>query len=199
MTTAKGAARRAALLDAAETTLATGGHTALSLRAVADTAGVRLGHLQYYFPTRDSLVAEVLARILQRSLDRVTEIPSARLDDTVQLLLSQQTDEQLVRVFVELWALAAHDEPTAATLRSFYRQYAALITAHITTHAPDLSPAQRHARAEVFIALMEGSSLLRSGIAGTPSAETDEVLVRVAVGVLRGEPRVGGELGGHRG
>ncbi|MFI1866081.1 TetR/AcrR family transcriptional regulator [Streptomyces jumonjinensis] len=187
MTTAKGAARRAALLDAAEAALVGGGHTALSLRAVADAAGVRLGHLQYYFPSRDTLVAELLARILQRSLDRVAEtVPDGRLDELVALLLAQQTDAQLVRVFVELWALAARDEAVAVRVRAFYRQYADLLTDRIRTHAPGVPPEEHRARAEVFIALIEGGSLMRSGVAGTPSAATDALISRTALGILTG-------------
>ncbi|KQZ16540.1 MULTISPECIES: TetR/AcrR family transcriptional regulator [Streptomyces] len=188
MTTAKGAARRAALLDAAEATLVGGGYTALSLRAVADTAGIRLGHLQHYFPSRDSLVAELLARILQRSLDRVTEVvPDGRPDEVIGLLLAQQSDTQLVRVFVELWALAARDEAVAVAVRAFYRQYADLLADRIRTHAPGVPQEEHHARAEVFIALLEGSTLMRSGVAGTPSTATDALISRTALGILIGD------------
>ncbi|GAA2252794.1 hypothetical protein GCM10010232_46560 [Streptomyces amakusaensis] len=190
MTTAKGTARRAALLDAAETTLIAGGHSALSLRAVADTAGVRLGHLQYYFSTRDALVSELLARILQRSLDEVAAAvpssPDAPLDDLVTVLLAQQTDAELVRVFVELWALAARDESVATAVRAFYVQYADLVAARIGAHAPDVPAEEVRARAETFIALIEGSSLLRSGVGGSPSQATDELILRTALGILTG-------------
>lgn len=213
MTTAKGAARRAAVLDAAETVLVRDGHTALSLRAVADAAGVRLGHLQYYFPSRDGLVAELLARVLQRSLDQITaaalggadgagapEAPAAPDDPAgpraldgpqgddglISALLAQQTDARLVRVFVELWALAARDEAVAVVVRDFYRQYADLLADRVRTHAPGLPPEERRARAEVFIALIEGSSLLRSGVAGAPSAAADALIARTALGLLTG-------------
>ncbi|MER6914770.1 TetR family transcriptional regulator [Streptomyces sp. NPDC000594] len=187
MTTAKGAARRTALLDAAESVLLTGGHTALSLRAVADSAGVRLGHLQYYFPSRDSLVAEVLARILQRSLDRFTEAaPAGGPGDLVTLVLDQHTDAELVRVFTELWALAARDESVATAVRGFYDRYAELLTERIRGHAPTLSADEQRARAETFIALVEGASLLRSGVAGNPSPATDEVIARTALALLTG-------------
>ncbi|GLF94956.1 TetR/AcrR family transcriptional regulator [Streptomyces yaizuensis] len=197
MTTAKGAARRTALLDAAEALLVSGGHTALSLRAVADAAGVRLGHLQYYFPSRDGLVAELLARILQRSLDHLTESATdggsgsgtddVGLDALVGMVLGQQTDTGLVRVFAELWALAARDESVATAVRAFYRQYVDLVADRIATHAPGLPPPERRARAEVFIALVEGASLMRSGIAGTPSAATDALISGTALAILTGK------------
>ncbi|MEU9105573.1 TetR family transcriptional regulator [Streptomyces xanthophaeus] len=201
MSTAKGSARRTALLDAAERTLVGGGHGALSLRAVADAAAVRLGHLQYYFPTRDTLLEAVLDRLLRRSLDRLTEVApglapdsteAVPLDRLIELLLAEQNDPELVRVFVELWALAARDEAVATAVRTFYGHYADLVTGQIRLHLPHLSAGEHRARAQVFIALLEGSALLRSGIAGTPSAATDALVARTALALVTA-PGAGGQ------
>ncbi|MEU7328873.1 TetR/AcrR family transcriptional regulator [Streptomyces parvus] len=198
MSTAKGSARRAALLDAAEATLVGSGHAALSLRAVAEAAGVRLGHLQYYFPTRDILLEAVLDRLLSRSLDRLTaSVPGLGPDGSgaagppdrlVDLLLAEQNDPDLVRVFAELWALAARDEAVATAMRAFYRQYADLVTEQVRRDRPDLPDDELRARAEVFIALLEGSALMRSGIAGKPSPATDALISRTALTLIAGAP-----------
>ncbi|MGW5851732.1 TetR/AcrR family transcriptional regulator [Streptomyces sp. NPDC055254] len=204
MSTAKGSARRAALLDAAERTLIGGGHGALSLRAVAEAAGVRLGHLQYYFPTRDTLLDAVLDRLLRRSLDRLADVapglgPDSTepvpLDRLVDLLLAEQDDPALVGLFVELWALAARDASVAGAVRTFYRHYADLVTTQIRLHLPDLPASEHRARAEVFIALLEGSALMRSGIAGTPKPATDSLLARTALTLLTGHADTGGHGG----
>ncbi|MFI5527897.1 TetR/AcrR family transcriptional regulator [Kitasatospora sp. NPDC051853] len=189
MTTAKGSARRTAILDAAERTLLTGGHGALSLRAVAEAAGVRLGHLQYYFPSRDRLVAELLARVLHRSLEQLgaeAAAPGADPERLVEVLLAQHQDAELVRLFVELWALAAGDEAVAAAVRAFYADYVRLVAGQIGSRRPELPVAECLARAETFVALVEGASLFRSGVAGRASAETDRQLVRTARALLEG-------------
>ncbi|MGW4650034.1 TetR/AcrR family transcriptional regulator [Kitasatospora sp. NPDC004289] len=189
MSTAKGSARRTAILDAAERTLVTGGHGALSLRAVAEAAGVRLGHLQYYFPSRDQLVAELLARVLHRSLEQLgaesaaTEADPERL---VAMLLAQHQDGELVRLFVELWALAARDEAVAAAVRAFYADYGRLVAGQIGGWRPELPVAECLARAEAFVALIEGASLFRSGVAGRSSAGTDGQLLSAARLLLLG-------------
>ncbi|MFE0013149.1 TetR/AcrR family transcriptional regulator, partial [Streptomyces erythrochromogenes] len=76
--TPKGHQRRAALLDAAEHVLGSAGGAELTMRAVADAAGVRLGHLQYYFPARSDLLAALLDRILTASLARGGRPPGGR-------------------------------------------------------------------------------------------------------------------------
>ncbi|MFD3803125.1 TetR/AcrR family transcriptional regulator [Streptomyces sp. NPDC058611] len=198
MSTAKGSARRAALLDAAERTLVGGGHGALSLRAVAEAAGVRLGHLQYYFPTRDGLLDAVLDRLLSRSLERLADVAPGLggggeqaaepvpLQRVIALLLAEQNDPDLVRVFVELWALAARDEAVAAAVRTFYGRYADLVAEQVRLHLPGLPEQERRARAEAFIALLEGSALMRSGIAGNASPATDSLIAQTAYALLSG-------------
>ncbi|MFJ7417057.1 TetR/AcrR family transcriptional regulator [Streptomyces uncialis] len=187
--TGKGERKRGELLDAAETVLLASGYPELSMRAVATAAGVRLGHLQYYFPTRPDLVAALLDRVLRRSLVRLDPLLAAApetLDATglVRALLADQDDPALVRLFTELWALAALDETVATAVRAFYHDYRERLTEHIRRHRPTLPDADRRARAEVFIMLIEGASLFRSGTTSRRSPESDARLLATAVALL---------------
>ncbi|MGK5642343.1 TetR/AcrR family transcriptional regulator [Streptomyces sp. URMC 126] len=191
--TRQGSARRASLLDAAEAVLVAKGNADASLRAVAAEAGVRLGHLQHYFPTRADLVRAVLERALDRSLERLTgpaglggpDGPGPDPAEAVAVVLAEQEDPHLVRLFVEIWALAARDEAIAEAVRAFYRRYADHVTAYVRTLRPDWPAERCRGRAETFVALAEGASLLRSGIAGHRSAATDAHLVEAAIRLLR--------------
>ncbi|MER5782601.1 TetR/AcrR family transcriptional regulator [Streptomyces mobaraensis] len=189
--TRQGSARRAALLDAAEAVLVAKGNADASLRAVAAEAGVRLGHLQHYFPTRADLVRAVLERALDRSLERLTGPAGltgpdrAEPAEAVAVVLAEQDDPHLVRLFVEVWALAARDEAIAEAVRAFYRRYADHVAAYVRALRPEWSAEHCRVRAETFVALVEGASLLRSGIAGHRSAATDAYLVEAAVRLLR--------------
>ncbi|ARF55819.1 TetR/AcrR family transcriptional regulator [Streptomyces gilvosporeus] len=191
-TTPKGTRKRAQLLDAAEELLLASGHTGLSLRAVATAAGVRLGHLQYYFPTRADLVAAVLDRALTRSLDNLAPLLSPREPASpadprqlIGLLLAEQDDPRLVRLFTELWALAAVDETVAVAVRTFYRAYQDQVAAFLRARHPALPAAACRARAAVFTMLIEGAALFRSGIADYPTEETDAELMATAMALLR--------------
>ncbi|MEU6314974.1 TetR/AcrR family transcriptional regulator [Streptomyces sp. NPDC047014] len=190
--TPKGHQRRTALLDAAEAILGSSGGAELTMRAVADAAGVRLGHLQYYFPSRSALLAALLDRILAASLSRVAALsasgdPGAVLDT----VLGEHEDLPLVRLFTEIWSMAAHDEESAAAVRAFYAAYAEHVTAFVRDYSAHPDPATAQARAEVFVMLMEGSSLFRSGITGRPGPETEAVLRSTLLTLLEGGPHPG--------
>ncbi|MFJ9951674.1 TetR family transcriptional regulator [Kitasatospora sp. NPDC091207] len=211
----KGEQRRAQLLDTAEELLVTAGGTELSMRAVAAAAGVRLGHLQYYFPTHAALVAAVLERVLSRSAERLAPLlapigpargpagaragtaagadrtaataapaPDRAAEQLIRALLAEQEDARLVRLFAELWALAARDEAVAGSVRAFYADYRAQVAAFLADRRPDLPEAVVQGRAQVFLMLVEGASLFRSGLAGVREPATDEELLRTARGLL---------------
>ncbi|AEW98549.1 TetR/AcrR family transcriptional regulator [Streptantibioticus cattleyicolor] len=195
--TGKGARRRAELLDAAERILHESGYPELTMRAVAALARTRLGHLQYYFPTRSALVAAVLRRTLDRSLDRLTPLLDGGAAGTppdpegvVRRLLTEHDDPRLVRVYAELWALAGRDETVAEVVRAFYRDYRDQVAAFVRARDPGLPEATCQARAEVFTMLLEGASLFRSGITAHRAERTDAQLTAVAAALLDGGTRI---------
>jgi TetR/AcrR family transcriptional regulator, regulator of biofilm formation and stress response len=69
---AKGADRRARLLDAAITIIGSRGLAQLSMRALAEEAGMPLGAIGYYFEDKQQLIAEAFHRHAERELERVT-------------------------------------------------------------------------------------------------------------------------------
>ncbi|NLG54784.1 MAG: TetR/AcrR family transcriptional regulator, partial [Rhodococcus sp.] len=173
--TKAGAHKRAQLLDAAEKLITTSG-VDVSLRSIATEAGVAIGHLQHYFPSRAELIHAVLERALQRSLDRLAATVGgapAPPEQVVSVVLAEHDDPLLVRLYVEVWASAARDEAIASVVREFYRSYTEHVAAYIRGCCPHLPESTLRAQAEAFVALMEGASLIRSGIAGTQSAATD--------------------------
>ncbi|WP_028477311.1 TetR/AcrR family transcriptional regulator [Nocardia sp. CNY236] len=185
--TAKGARRRAALLDVAEDILFESGHEALTLRAVAARAGIRLGHVQYYFATRADIVGAVLDRTLSRSLDRLAPLledvtgPAANV---IRRLLAEQDDPHVVRIYAELWALAGRDDQVTTAVRRFYDSYQQQVTTVITERNPVAPRDLCRRRAQVLTILLEGASLFRSGIADRIDARTEDLLIATAAALL---------------
>lgn len=75
--TTKGQRTRAAILDAAERQFAERGFDGVSLRQIMDEAGVQMGQLQYYFPSKE----DVIVSVLDRRLAEVTEAYRASVED----------------------------------------------------------------------------------------------------------------------
>ncbi|MEL5953523.1 TetR family transcriptional regulator [Streptomyces sp. CLV115] len=190
-TTPKGAQRRTLILDAAEQILFESGYGELTMRAVAVTAQTRLGHVQYYFHSRTELIAAVLRRTLDRSLDRLAPLftdaamhTSSDTEGLVRQLLAEHDDPQLVRVYAELWALAGRDEAVAAVLRSFYGDYQDHVARLLRTRNPALPETLCQARARVFTVLIEGAALFRSGITAQRTEAADAELINTATALL---------------
>ncbi|NVJ21864.1 MULTISPECIES: TetR/AcrR family transcriptional regulator [Myxococcus] len=167
---AKGHERVERILDAAMDVLVEDGYAGLSLRGVAQRAGLSLGNLQYYFPTKQDVVRALLARYLETAIRRVRERmdgggqePAKRLRHALDALLEDQESPRHFQLFAELWALAARDAMVAEALGVFYAGYREGVVALLRELSPDLTPARRERRAALLVAFFEGLSLFRGG------------------------------------
>ena len=79
------AGAREQIVRAAAESLLESGYAGTSVRAIASRAGVAIGNLQYYFPTKSELLVEAWRYLTARSVE---ELRSAlnRLTDPVEVL-----------------------------------------------------------------------------------------------------------------
>jgi AcrR family transcriptional regulator len=75
-----------AILDSARTLIADRGPSRVTLREIADHAGVNFGLLYHYFGTKDQLLNEVFARAAGVAADRFVE--ENHLDDALRVLMT---------------------------------------------------------------------------------------------------------------
>jgi AcrR family transcriptional regulator len=90
--TSKGLRTRSAILDAAERQFSERGFEGVSLRQIMDEAGVKMGQLQHYFPTKE----DVFVGVLDRRLSQVTADYVAAVDDMESHVEAGQADLRLV-------------------------------------------------------------------------------------------------------
>ncbi len=172
---AKGRDRVEIILDAATQVLIEDGYAQLSTRKIAARAGVRPGHLQYYYPTKQDVVRGLLERYLERAtialgerLAATATTPALRLDAALAGILGTQEDGERARFFWELWALAARDPAIADAMQAFYRGYWRMLVTAFLDAEPALGRPRAERRAALLIAMLEGLSLFR---ARTPGRE----------------------------
>jgi AcrR family transcriptional regulator len=111
-----------------------------SIRNVAREAGLSMGAVQHFYPTRDKLMAAMLEFVVneyEAAYERVfSELPfngEARLFGVIEHLALDITRAETRQFFFALWALGCRNKFAAARIEEMYshhrRQLAALIGA----------------------------------------------------------------------
>lgn len=123
-----GRATRDAIVSAAETVLMEHGQAQFSVQRVAESLGISPGNLNYYFPTRASLLGALILRTLATYRQRTRAIeavptaksPQTEIEAVLRWLMRDAKSSGTSRLFRQLWALAATDATTAASMDQFY-------------------------------------------------------------------------------
>jgi AcrR family transcriptional regulator len=121
---------RTQILEAASGVLLRHGYSGASLRSIAAEAGLPLGNVQYYFPTKAQLMIDVWRHVNSRSLeqlrselDRIAD-PASLMElgpDQIWSSLKQLSDLQLVAY--DLLVQAPKDETLRAFLPELFDGY----------------------------------------------------------------------------
>jgi AcrR family transcriptional regulator len=161
--TSKGNATREAIVNTARSILVEEGYERLVMREVAQRCGIKLGNLQYYFPTKEALLTTVIEREAEKDIA------------TIQGSLQQTDDREALRsvvtelvgrwrgdsgvVFATLNLLMQHHAGYRALYERVYQNFYANIEAAISCALPDLAPAECGIRARLLSALVDGAAL----------------------------------------
>jgi AcrR family transcriptional regulator len=196
---AKGRARRDQVLRVAHDRLARRGLDGFVLREVAAGAGMTLGNLQYYFPTRDDLLEAVVRDEFARNLAAVRAAAAhGDLECLADDLLGQWAGEGGA-VFTSLFQRAQQDGPGGrfgAVHQDVYRTFAAELAAVLRRHDPSAADADLLVRARVVTALLDGLAI--QGYGADPDRLTAEeratrrAVTALVAGVAAGDLPAGG-------
>ena len=96
------------LLDCVERLMLDKGYAGVSYRAVATSAGVTSGLVQYYFPTLDDLFVAAIRRRGEQNLARVSAALEARADEPLRVLWEFSQEESIAALTTEFLALGNH-------------------------------------------------------------------------------------------
>lgn len=160
----KGERRRAEVLQIARAQLIDRGYDAFSMREVAAGLGTKLGHIQYYFPTRHDLLEALVREEYRMNLEAIDEIagkepPStATLEAVVRKLVDVWMSEG-ARIYVIMPFLALQEERFRALNREVnddFTQTLQMILRH--THPADEDDV-RMSKARMITAVMDGGLL----------------------------------------
>ncbi len=152
------------IIVAAQAVFIREGHAGLSLRMVADEAGVAVGNLTYHFTAKSDLLKAALAERLAEYIDEhLAEIEAGRADPTEMLMnvvaFYVRNARHSHRFFYQIWGYAGSGDEARDYVRDLYRPIGRLILCLVRAANPDLEyNAARRAVLQVF-SLEEGYKL----------------------------------------
>jgi AcrR family transcriptional regulator len=168
-TTEKGLGRAQAVLQAARRLLAEQGYAGLSMRRVAQDAGMTLSNVQHYYASKDLLLEALLLTTMnefQAKMDRIADEmrDRPRLDrflSTADMFLDEITDPVTHALFFEIWALASRN-PFASQLMDLMMERERKTVYHLIKGLnPAISDEEYVERAILMVAQIEGLMLFR--------------------------------------
>ncbi len=114
-TNSKGARRRTEILKVARASLIDGGYGKFSMREIAARLDTKLGHLQYYFPSKNDLLEALVRAEFKTNLATVKSIAEKALEENdaikraIKALLQQWMSEG-AKIYAVTTFLGLHDE-----------------------------------------------------------------------------------------
>jgi AcrR family transcriptional regulator len=154
------------ILDCARSILVDEGYAELTLRRAAQRAGVRLGTLQYYYPTKKQLFHAAFEDALREESehidDRVARAgtnPEKRLRALYRGAFQATGNKQTTGFFLELWSRARLDGFAAKLMDDFYQEIRDWLAELIRECRPSLTKRVCKQRATFALATLEGMTL----------------------------------------
>nr|WP_238354943.1 TetR/AcrR family transcriptional regulator [Kribbella sandramycini] len=168
-------ARRTAILDAVFALVDTEGVAQVTIRRVADRAGVSVGRVQHYFKTKDELLEAASSAINDRGAERVAEHAAGTPGDTLRAILRvliprDEEDRRLFRVQQAFETYALTTPALGARVTQGYTELSALFA--LLLGGPD-----RTADGQELLATAVGLATLTLTDVITP-AEAEVIVLR---------------------
>ena len=188
---ARAAATVDAILEASAHILREGGLGALNTNAVALRAGASIGSLYQYFPSKESILAELIRRRHQTMLDAIREIThdtkrksfSKMVDQLIAAGIAHQLDDAPVSLALEYAeAILPLEKETKALNTAIATEISSALAAH------GIADADTAAR---DVAALTRGMVDAAGLNGETNASSlTKRVTRAVTGYLRSAPRV---------
>lgn len=148
-----------ALLDAAEELLVEVGHAGISVRRLAERAGVNHGLVHYYFGSMEEVFLQTLERFTDRLIARQRELYAADVPfpqkwRTAMRFLDDDYESGYQKVWLELQAMAFNNAAMKARVASVLERWVAVLRPAFATGLAELGVDGERFPAEAVVALV---------------------------------------------
>jgi AcrR family transcriptional regulator len=163
----RGSATVDAILTAAMHVLIEEGASSFTLRRIAEQCGTSVGNVSRHFPRKEMLIQVLLEELLAPSeglVERNIRQAAMPAEDALALLIGASLDQiqtkATTHLFIELWAMANHNEFVADRVEESCRYAHDLIATFVSQVNPALSPEEVDAVSLFINASIDGATML---------------------------------------
>ena len=162
----RGQRLHASILRTAFEILVDSGLDALTFGSIAKRMGTKSGNITYYFPTKESLIVELLNGIIsnyEHDIDAIYNSDDLEDEDKfariTELIILDLPTKETTRIFPELWAKSNHDPLVQERLDDLYRRGRKAVVRIIARIRPDLSSEQHEMIGVICASCFEGMTI----------------------------------------
>ncbi|MCA1248536.1 TetR/AcrR family transcriptional regulator [Massilia sp. MS-15] len=168
-TTEKGLGRARDILLAARGLLASEGYAGLSMRRVAQEAGMSLSNVQHYYGSKEQLLEALLLYTMdefQAKMDHIAVAMAGRPQverflSTVDMFLDEITEPVTHAIFFEIWALASRHPFASSLMGKMVGRERKAIYGLVRGLNPAIDDEEYMRRSVLIVAQVEGLMLFR--------------------------------------
>ncbi|MEW9922020.1 TetR/AcrR family transcriptional regulator [Marimonas sp. MJW-29] len=143
------------------------GSANLSMRKVAEAAGLSLGNVTYHFPSKRDLLIALIQRLttqyaeqFEQILAEIAKDPSTSLDQLVRFLLKDATEYETMVLFRELWTMSLRDDVIRDSIDNLYDYQMAKVAAMLEDLFPEVDSQAAAEFVQILAMLSEGTVVL---------------------------------------
>ncbi|MGE0409495.1 MAG: TetR/AcrR family transcriptional regulator [Amphiplicatus sp.] len=180
----KGRQTIGAILKAARAVFVRDGHASLTMRKVAAEAGVVVGNVSYYFPSKrallEAMLREELADYVEEHIRHFEADRESPLDILLNVVAFYISNGRFSHAFFyQVWGYAGSDETARELVRGLYSLVGRFIYYIVKAARPSLSSQRIRQIVLQIFSLEEGLKLfIGMGPEGDPALETAEIQIR---------------------
>ncbi|MEM9139663.1 MAG: TetR/AcrR family transcriptional regulator [Pseudomonadota bacterium] len=159
------------ILDCALHLLKETGDASLTMRKLAERAGMRLSNVQYYFKSRDDVLKAMATRYFKECAEEIRRLtqdtPGSTVRERAHLLILtglRHGDElsDMCRIFRELWAMSSRNKVIRDHMADYYRTFASLISGFVLGETAEQE--RRDMLSSLLLPFFEGYSVTASSV-----------------------------------
>ncbi len=178
------------ILDCALQIIRDNGNAGLTMRKIADCAGMRLSNVQYYFASKDDVLAAMVADYFGACEAELTQAAEAcasldqreRTHRLIAEVLKHGTElSDMCRVFRELWAISSRNDVVNREITLYYKSLCSVVADSVA--GAQGSDEQKARVGSLLLPYVEGYSITASSLP-MPVGEVTDMLTELTLGLI---------------